>query len=117
VASPRFTILLLLLVSATAAACREEKPRPIVIDGNLLTVYNETRDEWRDIEIWVNDHYRVTKSSMAAGERMSVPLDAFVEAYGRRFDWRRQPVFGVEVTAKAAGRSDVKIDWGKGRRR
>ena len=87
------------------------------MSDNVLTVHNYTDQAWSNVEIWVNDHYRVTRSTVGAGERFGVPLDAFVEGFGRRFDWRRQPVFGVEVTAKSADGHDVKFDWGKGRRR
>lgn len=110
-------VAIVLALSVAPAGCRREKSRPLQVDDNVLRVHNDTPDEWRDVEIWVNDHYRVTRASIAAGERFAVRLDAFVEAYGRRFDWRRQPVFGIEVTGKRAQGPDVKIDWGKGRRR
>lgn len=80
-------------------------------------VENQTVQVWTEIEIWVNDQYRVTKGSMAPGERFVVPLDAFVAGFGQRFDARRQQVAGVEVTARAADGARVTLVWGKGRRR
>ena len=74
-------------------------------------------DEWQNVEVWLNDHYRVTKSRMPPGERFSIPLSAFVAGFGQRFDAARQPIRGVEVTASAAGGRPVKLVWGTGRRR
>jgi hypothetical protein len=110
---------MLLLSSAllASAACREEPRRPIIVDGNTLTVENLSADEWRNVEIWLNDHYRVTKSSMPPGERFVVPLDAFVAGFGQRFNSKRQVVQGIEVTATSARGKPVKLIHGHGRRR
>jgi hypothetical protein len=99
------------------SACHAQPPRPIIVEGNRLTLDNRTASEWSNVEIWVNNHYRVTRSTMAAGERLVVPLDAFVAGFGQRFDWRRQMVFGVEVTATAADGKPVRLVYGKGRQR
>jgi hypothetical protein len=82
-----------------------------------VIVENQTAVEWRQVEIWVNDHYRVTASSIAAGSSLSAPLDAFVAGFGQRFDPRRQGVTGIEVTAIDTENKAVKLVWGKGRRR
>jgi hypothetical protein len=50
----------LLVVLALAAACARE-PERLTIEGRTITVFNDTGDPWKDIEIWVNDHYRVTR--------------------------------------------------------
>lgn len=115
--------VVVLWFAAGIAACRTERPDPIAIKGAVLTVENQTEVEWRNVEIWVNDHYRVTKPRMPPGERFSVPLTAFVEGFGRRFDPRRQAVRGIEVTAEAhdpassAGGWPIRLVWGTGRRR
>lgn len=104
-------------IAAGIAACRTERPDPIAIKGGVLTIENQTEVEWRDVEIWVNDHYRVTTPRMPPRERFSVPLTAFVEGFGRRFDPRRQAVRGIEVTASGAGGQPIGLVWGTGRRR
>ncbi len=106
-----------ILLAAVLGGCRPEPRRPIVVDGNLLHVENQSADEWRNVEIWLNDHYRVTKASMAAGERFAVPLDAFVAGFGQRFNAKRQVVQGIEVTATTARGAPVKLVHGHGRRR
>lgn len=82
-----------------------------------MSVENQTGERWTDIEVWMNDHYRVTARGLEPGGRLVVPLDAFVAGFGQRFDRRRQAVFGIEVTARAASGRDVRLVWGKGRRR
>jgi hypothetical protein len=101
--------------AVTLSACGEPR-EPILVQRTSLTLENTTRSEWTGIEIWVNDHYRVTASSLAPGGRLNVPLSTFVAGFGQRFNSATN-VFGVEVTAKSAGGEPVRLIWGKGRRR
>jgi len=99
-----------------AGAC--EKPRPaIMVESFQVQVENQTREKWTNVEVWLNDHYRVTARELEAGGRLVVPLDAFVAGFGQRFDRRRQAPFGIEVTARTVSGREIRIDWGKGRRR
>ena len=106
-----------LLAAAQAAACSHDAPRPIRVDGQTITVENQSPEAWENVEIWLNDHYRVTRSRMPAGERFDVPLNAFVAGFGQRFVPGRQVVKGIEVTATARGGQAVRLVWGEGRRR
>ena len=105
------------LAGLAAAACRTIPPDPITFRDRAIVVENLTADEWQNVEVWLNDHYRVTKSRMPAGERFTIPFSAFVAGFGQRFDAARQPIRGVEVTAAAPGGRAVKLVWGTGRRR
>jgi len=109
-------------VAAVAAvvalpACRAAPLEPIRFVDRAIVVENQTADEWQNVEVWLNDHYRVTKSRMPPGERFSIPLSSFVAGFGQRYDAARQPIRGVEVTATAPGARAVKLVWGTGRRR
>jgi hypothetical protein len=95
-------------------ACSEPR-EPIVVQRTALILDNQSSSEWTGIEIWVNDHYRVTYSALAPGGRLNVPLSSFVAGFGQRFPLGTN-VFGVEVTAKS-GNEPVRLIWGKGRRR
>jgi hypothetical protein len=111
-----------LLVAVTGAAlavssCRKPPPEPITFQDRSLVVENLTADEWQNVEVWLNDHYRVTKSRMPPGERFSIPFSAFVAGFGQRFDAARQSIRGVEVTASVAGGRPIRLVWGTGRRR
>ena len=103
------------LLWLTAAAC-SSPPEQLIVEPNAIRLENTTSTVWTDIEIWLNDHYRVTRSKMLPGERLQVPLDSFVAGFGQRFDRRRQAVKGIEVTGKQ-GSQDLKLVWGEGRRK
>jgi len=111
------------LVRVTALACTLlgsgcEKPRDaVVVTENRVSIENQSRQRWTQVEVWLNDHYRVIAPVLEPGGRLDVPLDTFVAGYGQRFDRRRQSPFGIEVTARTASGEEVRLVWGKGRRR
>ena len=98
-------------------ACSSQPPPAISVEARAMTVQNQSQEPWENVEIWLNDHYRVTRSRMPAGERFGVPLDAFVAGFGQRFVPGRQVVRGIEVTATTASGQVVRLVWGEGRRR
>ncbi|MCK7478789.1 MAG: hypothetical protein M0C28_16490 [Candidatus Moduliflexus flocculans] len=96
------------LATSRGAACRATPPNRSPSRGGPSSSTNLTADEWQNVEVWLNDHYRVTKSRMPPGERFGIPFSAFVAGFGQRFDAARQPIRGVEVTRRrrrAAGPS------------
>jgi len=100
-------------LAALAMACAgEEAPRPIAVEGRVLWVHNLTGAAWFDVEVWLNTHYRVTRSRMPAGERFGIPLDSFVAGYGQRFSPARQVVQRIEVRARTASAGPVRLTWG-----
>lgn len=99
------------------AACRDQPPEMITFADRAIVVQNLTGHEWQNVEVWLNNHYRVTKSRMPPGERFSIPYSAFVAGFGQRFNVARQPVRGVEVDATGPGGEKVRVVWGEGRRR
>ncbi len=103
------------LAVAAVTHCGKETPEPIQINGNRLSVFNQTPYRWTNVEVWMNNHYRVTLSQLDAGQRFDVPLDAFVAGNGHRFQPQHQAPAGIQVLAKSADGKDVKINWGKGR--
>jgi hypothetical protein len=114
VSAPRRAFLLAVAGAMLAVAC--SRPEQLVIEGRQITVFNDSGEAWRSVEIWVNDHYRVTRDTIVPGERFVVPLEAFVAGFGQRFT-RNQHVTGIEVTATDASGDPVRLVWGKGRRR
>jgi hypothetical protein len=93
-------LALLLAVASTAASCYKAPLEPLRLDGNMLTVDNQTSTDWNDVEVWVNTHYRVITKSVPAHSRFQAPLDTFVEGFGHRFDFKRQQVRDVRMNAK-----------------
>jgi hypothetical protein len=92
------------------------QPERLQLQGRMLTVFNDSDRAWRSVEIWVNDYYRVTRDTIAPGERFQVPLNSFVAGFGQRFP-PRQNVTGVEVTATDSTGDAVRLVLGNGRRR
>ena len=99
------------LVSACAP-----RPERLHVDGRTVTVYNDSGREWRSVEIWVNDYYRLTRETIAPGERFQAPLNMFVAGFGQRFPPQQQ-VTGIEVTATDSAGAAVRLVLGSGRRR
>jgi hypothetical protein len=98
-------------------ACTGEEPRPIRVGSDRITVINVTDTAWRDVDVWLNDHYRVQAPGLAPGQRLEVSLRVFVAGFGQQFDPKKQVPFGIEVDAVGADGKPVKVVWGKGRRR
>ena len=97
-----------------AAAC-SAPPERLRLDGRTVTVFNDSDRPWQSVEIWVNDHYRVTRDAIAPGERFQAPLNVFVAGFGQRFPPQQQ-VTGVEVTATDSAGGAVRLVLGNGRR-
>jgi hypothetical protein len=87
------------VLALALAGCRQQPIEPLILDGRMLTVNNQTPNEWTGVDIWLNRNHRVMIPSIAAGGRLQVPLDSFVAGFGQRFDPRRTQVTDVRLTA------------------
>jgi hypothetical protein len=118
-ASVRLSVVLAFALQAAAwAACRQApQQRPITIADNVVTVQNASTEQWQNVEVWLNYHYRVTTPSMPAGQRLGIPLNVFVAGFGQRFDVRRQVVQTIQVKATTGSGSPVDLMFGRGPRR
>jgi hypothetical protein len=106
------------LVCAAALVGRcSSRPDPIQLDSGQLVVSNQEREDWRGVQVWLNDQYRVTVPEVKAGQQLIVPLDTFVAGWGQRFDRTRQAVAGVQVSGVTPSRRPIYLTWGKVRRR
>ncbi len=114
----RVRALLLGVGLAGVVACSSSEPPPVIrVRDTDIVVQNQTQAVWSNIEVWVNDHFRGVAPSLQAGQQLVVPLGSLQAAFGQAFDRKRQPVFGVLVTARASDGSAVRVTWGKVRRR
>jgi hypothetical protein len=104
-----FAAALLWLVLA-AARCSGPPPEPLRLDGNMLTVYNSTSQDWNDVQIFLNNYYRAVTPKIAARSQFKAPLDVFVEAYGRRFEFNRMQIRAVRLTATLPGGEPLVLD-------
>jgi hypothetical protein len=102
----RIALGMLLLVPACT-------PRldPIRIQEHLVIIQNQTSRDWRNVIITVNDHFRGGTPLLAAGAQLTAPLSQFQTAFGQRYDFSRQAVFKVEVTATDSSGEPVKLEF------
>jgi hypothetical protein len=66
----------------------------------MLTVDNQSSQDWNEVQIYLNTYYRVTASKIRAGSRLQAPLDVFVAGFGQRFDFHRMQIHSLKLTAK-----------------
>ena len=85
---------------AAIAGCHQKPPaEPLKLEGNLLTVENRTKQDWNHVDIWLNRVYRVQAKSIPAGGRLEAPLNVFVAGFGQKFDFKRQQINDLRLTA------------------
>ncbi len=93
-----------------AAAC--DAPRDsVVVDEGMVTVENQTRREWRNVKVTVNDHFTGGAAVLLPGSRLTAPLSQFQTAFGQKFDRGRQSVLKVDVTATEPDGTPVSLNW------
>jgi hypothetical protein len=91
----------ILLCVALASACSSAPPlEPMTLKGGMLTVDNRTSENWANVEVWLNTHYRMQFRDIPAGGRMQAPLDFFVAGFGQHFSFNKQQVRDLRLTAK-----------------
>ena len=100
----------LLCLASMVTAC-SSPPAPISLDDGTVVVLNQTKAEWRNVVITVNDHFRGGAPSLPPGGRMAAPLAQFQTAFGQHYDRRSQSVAKIELTATASDGSAVALSW------
>ena len=90
----------LAFATVLAVGCTRVPGEPLKLERNMMTVSNESSNDWNNVEVWLNTYYRVTTSSVRAGSRFQAPLDTFVAGFGQRFDFHRLQVRDLRLTAK-----------------
>ena len=107
-AAPR---ILALLALTALSACGTPDP-PITVEQGMITVVNQTGQDWSDVLITVNDHFRGSVPVLKAEGRANAPLNQFTTGYGQRWS-AGSHVKTIDVTARAADGSEVKLSWGR----
>ena len=102
----------LAFVSLVLAAGCSEPPPPVSVSEGMVTVLNQTDQDWKDVLITVNDHFRGVVPTLKAQGRANAPLAQFDTGHGQR--WRQGTyVKTIDVKAKAADGSEVTLSWGR----
>ena len=95
---------------AVLTGCSGPAPEPLRLDGNMLTVDNQSSNDWSNVEIWLNTYYRVTARTIRAKSRFQAPLDVFVAGFGQRFDFKRMQIRTLKLTAKLPDGSPLELN-------
>ena len=101
----------LALGAAVLAGACSPRPGPITVADNVVVVQNQTSRDWRNVIVTVNDHFSGGAPTVAAGSRLSAPLSQFQTAFGQRYDFARQTVFKIEVTATDSSGKPVRLEF------
>ena len=96
-------------LSLAAVRCSAPPPEPLQLERNKLTVLNTSKDEWTNVEIWLNRYFQAKVPSIPAGGRLDAPLDRFISGYGQPFDFRRIQVTELTLTAKRPDGTPVEL--------
>jgi hypothetical protein len=95
----------LLLASAAflvlaSAACGSRAPaEPLRLDHGQLTVDNRSDQEWTNVEIWLNQYFRVTTASIPPKGRFQANVNSFVSGWGQRFDFNHMQIRDLRLKA------------------
>ena len=103
--------LLAVLALITLSACGKPES-PIAVGEGMVTVINQSDQDWKDVLITVNDHFRGFVPVLKAQGRANAPLSQFTTGHGQRWNSGAY-VKTVDVTAKSADGTDVKLTWGR----
>ena len=73
-----------LLTLVLAVAC-SEPPEPLQVENTAITLLNTTDEDWKNILITVNDHYRGGAPVLRKDGRLNAPINQFETGFGQRW--------------------------------
>ena len=107
----RLLTVAVLFALSLLAGCSDPPP-PVSISEGMVTVINQTEHDWKEVLITVNDHFRGFVPMLKADGRANAPLAQFTTGHGQR--WTQGAlVRTIDVTAKSADGTDVRLSWGR----
>ena len=105
-------LLLAAVVSALAATACADRTRPVLnLDGNRLTIYNDSDETWRDVEVFLNHHFRIQPDDIEPDGVVQAPLDIFVAGYGQRFNFKTMQITDLRLTAKRPNGEPIEVHY------
>ncbi len=93
-----------------AAACSSRRD-PITYQGGTLIVVNQSRRDWHNVNVVINDYFHGGAASLPAGGRMTAPISQFQTGFGQKFDRVRMSIRKVVVTATDEGGKPILLEW------
>jgi hypothetical protein len=105
-------VLLAAVVSAAAVTACAGQSRPALhLDGNRLTIYNDTDETWQNVEVFLNHHFRIQPNDIEPGGIVEAPLDIFVAGYGQRFNFKTMQITDLRLKAKRPNGEPIEVRY------
>jgi hypothetical protein len=106
----------LVCTAAWTAACSEPTRPALNLDGNRLTIHNDTDETWSDVEVILNQHFRIQPKDIEPNGIVQAPLDVFVAGYGQRFNFKTMQITDLRLKAKRPDGQpfEVRYEFSKG---
>ena len=70
---------------------------------------NHSGQVWKDVEVWINQQFRVTTPMIMNKQAFHARLDHFVTGYGQKFNFSRMQIKDVRMNAKGEDGAPVEI--------
>ena len=106
----------LVCTAAWTAACNDRTRPALNLDGNRLTIHNGTDETWSDVEVILNQHFRIQPKDIEPNGIVQAPLDVFVAGYGQRFNFKTMQITDLRLKAKRPDGQpfEVRYEFSKG---
>ena len=102
-------VVLVAILGTLCASCGKPPIDPLKLEGNMLTVTNQSSSEWRNVEIKLNTYFGVRAPSIASRGVLRVPLDTFGTGFGQRFNFHRMQIRDLRLTATLADGTPLEL--------
>src|SRR5262245_56233771 len=96
----RLLVFAIVCAAVSTAACSGPTRPPLNLDGNRLTIYNDTDETWSNVEVILNQHFRIQPKDIEPDGIVQAPLDVFVAGYGQRFNFKTMQITDLRLKAK-----------------
>jgi hypothetical protein len=108
----RLLVLAIVVCAAVGAAACSERTRPALnLDGNRLTIYNDTDETWSNVEVILNQHFHIQPSDIPPDGIVQAPLDIFVAGYGQRFNFKTMQITDLRLKAKRPNGEPIELRY------
>jgi hypothetical protein len=84
----------------------------IAVEGGAILVRNQSRENWTNVRVWVNDYYSGTASEIRAGSFVRESITRFVAAQGQTLKSTAAITSVVALGTSESG-APVRLVWGK----
>lgn len=91
--------------------CDQRRPDIEVRDG-VVHVRNNTDQAWRNVRIWVNDHYAAVVPEVPPAGFVREPLTRFVASQGQTINTATTPITSVVVLGTGPNGERIRVVWG-----